>query len=185
MVLLPALLALSLAAAPTATAPPSREVRERVLELLGSIHGPVSPDAFRAAGPGAEQVLAEVAGEGGMPSRRIRALEALAGLGGARAEAVHREVSASPTAPSAVRRTAIRGLGHLLGPAAASKALAPVLEGDRDPGVRAAAAEALATAAPAEGCPRIRARARAEPEPSRFGRALEACDRASGGWPER
>ena len=184
MVLLPALLALSLAAAPAAATPPP-EVKARVLELLGSIHGPVSPQAFRAAGPGAEQVLVDVARGRGMPSKRIRALEALAGLGGPRAEAVHREVSANAAAPGAVRRAAVRGLGRLLGPAAAQAALAPVLEQDRDPGVRAAAAEALATAAPADGCPRIRARARVESEPSRFGRALQACDRASGGPPAR
>ena len=180
---LPALLALSLATAAPAT--PSPEVKARVEGLLGSIHGPVSPEAFRAAGPGAEEVLSEVARGGGLPSRRIQALAALAGLGGANAEAVHREVAASVTAPSAVRRAAIRGLGRLLPPTAAQQALAPILERDGDPAVRAAAADALAAAAPVETCPRIRARARAEAEPARFARALKACDRSRGGSPGR
>src|SRR5512146_2145959 len=136
MMLAPALVAFLVAGASPAAAP-SPEVRREVRALLGSIHGPVSPGAFRAIGPGAEEALAEFARGTELPSRRIRALEALAGLGGPRAEAVHREVSASATAPGAVRRAAVRGLGRLLGPAAARAALAPVLEQDRDPGVRA------------------------------------------------
>ena len=182
MVLLPALLALSLAAGPAA-ATPSPETRQRVLELLGSIHGPVSPQAFRAAGPGAEQVLADVARGAGMPSDRIRALEGLAGLGGPAAEAVHRDVAASPAAPPAVRRSAVRGLGRLLAPAAARQALTPLLERDRDPGVRAAAAEALVAAAPQEGCRAVRSRARIEGAPARFGRALRACQAAGASAP--
>src|SRR4051812_21513527 len=84
---------------PTTAAPPSApgqepqgappaDVRARVRALLGAIHGPVSPETFRALGPGAEEALLEFARDGeGLPSRRIRALEALAGLGGAQAEA--------------------------------------------------------------------------------------------------
>ncbi len=146
MALAPILVAVALAAAQDPGATPSPEVKEQVRALLGAIHGPVSPEAFRALGPGADEALAEVAREEGFPSRRLRALEALAGLGGARAEAVHREVLASPK--------------------------------DRDPVVRAAAAEALAAAAPADACGRIRARAGAEAVPSRFARALTTCERA-------
>ena len=178
MALAPILVAVALAAAQDPGATPSPEVKEQVRALLGAIHGPVSPEAFRALGPGADEALAEVAREEGFPSRRLRALEALAGLGGARAEAVHREVLASPTAPRAVRSGAARGLGQLAGPARAAAVLGPVLEQDRDPVVRAAAAEALAAAAPADACGRIRARAGAEAVPSRFARALTTCERA-------
>jgi hypothetical protein len=169
-------LGLALAAAPAPPGAPTPEVRGRVRALLGSIHGPVSPETFRSLGPGAEEALLAFArDERAMPSERIRALEALAGLGGARAEAAHRDVARSASATSAVRRTAIRGLGSLSGRARAPLELSPFLERDRDPAVRAVAAEALAASAPAESCEKIRAQARAERSPGRFRRALVAC----------
>lgn len=171
MTLLAPIAALALAAAA-----PSPEVKAQVEDLLGTLHGPLPTESFRALGPGAEEALVEVARSRGMPSRRIRALEALAGLGGAQAEATHRAVAES-AAPPPVRRAAIRGLGHLAGPAGAAQALGPFLEADRDPSVRAAAAEALAEQAPEAGCGRIRARARTEANAGRFGRALDACAR--------
>jgi HEAT repeat protein len=186
MALAPVLLALALAAprppadrppASDAVAPAPAEVHERVSAWLGAIHAPVSPDAFRALGPSAEDALAGFARSDPSPVRRLRALEALAGLGGARAEGVHREVLASPSAPTAVRRGAARGLGRLLAPAAAADTLGPVLERDHDPAVRAAAAEALGRASPADGCARVRAQARLDAERARFQRALDACDR--------
>jgi hypothetical protein len=174
----PALVLLVLAAAASPARAPSPEVREQARALLGAIHGPVRPETFRALGPGVEDALAEVARGSGMPSRRVAALDALAGLGGPLAEEVHREVASSATAPTAVRRGAVRGLGRLLAPAAATGALGPMVEADRDPAIRAAAAEALARAAPAEGCARVRARARVDPEGPRFQRALDRCDRS-------
>jgi HEAT repeat protein len=171
-----AALALVLAAAGPGTAP-TPEVKAQVADLLGAIHGPLPPETFRALGPGAEEALVEIARSRAMPSRRVRALEALAGLGGPRAKAAHREVAASD-APAPVRRAAVRGLGHLAGPAGAARALAPYLEGDRDPAVRATAAETLAAEAPAAACGRIRARVRAESDAGRFRRALDTCARA-------
>ena len=187
MTLAHVLLALSLAASsggPSAPGPASvsitpEEARQHVSSYLGAIHAPVSADAFRALGPAAIDALADFAVNDPSPVRRLRALDALAALGGPRAEAVHRAVLASPTAPPVVRRGAVRGLGKLSGPAGAPAALVPVLEGDRDPAVRAAAAETLAAAAPAAACGKIRAQARVDPEPSRFGPALRACERAS------
>jgi hypothetical protein len=177
MTLAPLALVLALAAAPPPAAP-TPEVRGQVRALLGAIHGPVPPETFRALGPGVEAALVEFAREDPLPSRRVRALEALAGLGGAQAEATHRDLAAAPSAPSAVRRTAIRGLARLAGPERAPRELSRYLEGDRDPAIRAVAAEALATEAPAESCARVRAAARAASAPARFQRALEACDRA-------
>jgi HEAT repeat protein len=179
MALAPVLVALALSA-PPAAAEPSPAVREQVRDLLGAIHGGVSPETFRALGPGAEEALVEFACSEGPPTRRLRALEALAGLGGEGAEAAHREVAAS-AAPPAVRRGAVRGLARLGGPERAMGELAPYLERDRDPRVRAAAAEALARVAPAEACPRIRAQARAERSPARFGRAVSLCGRPQRG----
>jgi len=191
MALAPVLLALALSAprppgpapaapaAPSAPeAAPSSDVREQVSAYLGAIHEPVPPASFRALGPGAEDALADFARSDPLPMRRVRALEALAGLGGARAETVHREVLASPTAPPAVRRGAVRGLARLAGPTGAARVLGPVVEGDRDPGVRATAAEELARTAPAAGCGPIRARAKVDAEGARFRRALAECDRA-------
>jgi HEAT repeat protein len=183
MALAPLLLAALLAASPPASpAPPSPEVRERVRELLGAIHRGAPPEAFRAAGPGAEEALAEFA-RGGRPLQRIRALEALAGLGAPNAEAVHREAALGASAPPTVRKAAVRGLARLAGPARATAELAPVLERDRDATVRAAAAEALAAVAPGDACARIRAQAATERGPARFRRALAACDRSSRGAP--
>ena len=102
MALAPVLAALLVSAAPGPTAP-TPEVRDQVRALLGSIHGPVPPETFRALGPGVEEALADFARGEEFPSRRIRALEALAGLGGDRAEAVHREVAADRTAPGSSR----------------------------------------------------------------------------------
>jgi HEAT repeat protein len=178
MALAPVLAALLLSAAPGPTAP-TPEVRDQVRALLGSIHGSVPPETFRALGPGVEEALADFARGDEFPSRRIRALEALAGLGGDRAEAVHREVAADRTAPSSVRRGAVRGLAKLVPPADAPGALTQLLESDPDPRIRATAAEALAARAPDGGCPKVRERVRREAEPERFGRALETCDRAA------
>ena len=191
MALAPVLLALALSAPrPPAPAPaspatpspseaaPSADVREQVSAYLGAIHEPVPPASFRALGPGAEDALADFARSDPLPLRRVRALEALAGLGGPRAVQVHREVLAGP-APREVRRGAARGLGRLLGPGAPAT-LGPVLERDRDPAVRAAAAEALARAAPGEGCARVRARAKVDAEATRLRHALEECDRQAG-----
>jgi len=187
------LLAAALAASPGAPAAPANgpvsvpvspaEAREQVRAYLGAIHRAVPPDTFRALGPAAVDALADFAVTDPFPVRRLRALEALAALGGARAEAVHREVLADEKAPSVVREGAVRGLGKLAGRAGAAAALVPVLEGDRDPAVRAAAAETLARTAPAAACGSVRARARVDPEPARFGPALAACERAGAAAP--
>jgi hypothetical protein len=184
MSLAPVVLALALAASPAPAEAPPSDVRDQVRALLGAIHGPVSPEAFRALGPGAEDALLGFArDETAMPSERVRALEALAGLGGAPAEAAHRDVAANVSAPRAVRRTAVRGLGRLAGPARAPRELSAYLEKDPDPTVRAVAAEALAAEAPADACGRIRARARVESAPARFQRALARCEEAGAAAP--
>ncbi len=155
----------------------SAEVRERVHALLGAIDRPISPETWRALGPGAERVLAEVAASDDFPSRRALALEGLAAFGGARAEDLHRKLAADAAAPPPVRRAAIRGLARILPPDGARDALRPYLQRDGDASVRRAAAEALAARAPAAACAEIRAQARREGAAgdALFTRALAAC----------
>jgi hypothetical protein len=176
------LLALALVASPSGAPGASPEVRAEVVALLGAIDRPVSPESFRRFGPEGEAALADIALSQGMPPHRSRALEVLAALRSPAAEEVHRAVAASPDAPATTRRTAIRGLARLLPKERAAGALRPFLERDRDPRVRAAAAEALAAAAPAESCGAVRAQAGREDEAgmARFGRALAACEKARG-----
>jgi len=169
------LVAFVLAAAPPAPA----DVRAEVAALLGVIDRPASPESFRRFGPDGEAALAEIALSKDFAPRRARALEMLAALRSPRAEEVHRAVAESADAPRTARRTAVLGLGRLVPPARAAAALRPFLERDRDPRVRAAAAEALAGAGPEGACGAVRAQAAKEDAEglARFRRALAACDR--------
>lgn len=153
--------------------------RDRALALLGAIDRPPPAEAFRALGPEGEAALEEIARSGALPLHRARALEVLATLRSARAEPLHRALAADRDAPRTVRRAAVRGLGRLVDPARAPGALRPFLARDRDPAIRAAAAEALAAAAPRASCADVRAQARAESprDRLRFRRALAACER--------
>jgi HEAT repeat protein len=171
-----ALVALALAAGDPATSTPG-DVRARVEALLGVLDGPVSPEPFRELGAEGEAALAEIARSGDLPPWRARALEVLAALQGAQAEELHREIAADHRAPRTVRRAAVRGLGRIVPPARASAALLPILEGDRDGAVRAAAAEALTSAGPPGACAAVRAQARREGKAgeTRFRRALAPC----------
>jgi hypothetical protein len=157
----------------------SADVRDKVTALLGAIDRPVRPSDWRAIGAAAEPVLAEVAASNDFPSRRARALEGLASLGGARAEALHRSLAADTTAPRAVRRSALRGLGRLLPAAETARALQPLLAADPDGAIRAGAADVLASRAPGQSCGAIRAQAAREgaQRAPLFARALAACSR--------
>lgn len=176
MVILPIVLAAALAQAGPAT--PPADLHARVLGLLGAIDRPVSPEAFRALGAEGEAALAELARSRELPPFRARALEVLAALRSPGAEELHRALARDPAAPATVRRAAVRGLGGLLAPAPAVATLRPLLAGDPDAGVRAAAAGALARASPADGCAAVRRQAAREPAGTRaaFRRALAACE---------
>lgn len=175
------LLAVLAAAAPVAPAA-SPEVRANVSALLNAFDRPVTPEAFAQLGPEGEAALAEVALSNDFAPRRARALEVLSVLKTPRAEEVHRAVAASGDAHWLVRRAAVLGLGRLLPAERAASELGPFLERDRDPAVRAAAAEALAAHAPAQACGAVRAQAARElaGNAARFRSALGACDRAGG-----
>lgn len=173
--MLAALLAAALAAAPGA---PASETRARALALLGAFDRPVAAEPLRRLGPEGEAALADIALSDELPVFRARALEALAELRAARAAELHGRLAADARAPATVRRAAVRGMATLAGPRAAVE-LQPLLADDPDPTVRAAAAEALARAAPAEACAAVRRQAAREPAETRAGfrRALAACER--------
>jgi HEAT repeat protein len=173
------LLSAALLAAPAAPEPSAEEVRARVRALLGAIDRPVPADAFRRLGPAGEDALAEVARSNDFPAFRARALGALAAIGAPAARELHQQLAADASEPGPVRRAAVRGLGRLLEGDGAAAALRPILEGDRDPSVRATAALALARAAPADGCAAIRLQAAREQGATRtaFRRAIAACER--------
>ena len=177
-----ALLALVLLAADAPVQSPA-EVRAEVRALLGVIDRPISAESFRRFGPAGEAALADIALSRDFAPRRARALEVLAELRSPRAEEVHQAIARAAEAPRTVRRTAVLGLGRLLAADRAPGVLRPYLERDPDAGVRAAAADALAGAAPGSACREIRLQARREhgaAGAARFRRALATCDRASG-----
>ena len=159
-----------------------QEVAQRVDEYLGTIDTPITADEWRALGPRAVNRLAAVATDPeALSSRRGKALGALTALGGARARQVVLDTARSEQAPFAVRASALRGAGHLLGPKSLATTLSPVLEKARDAPVRATAAEVLAAHAGASGCSAVRAQVAREPQETRghFARALERCGGAS------
>jgi hypothetical protein len=154
------------------------EVAQRVDAYLGAIDTPITADEWRALGPRAVDRLASVAVDTeALSTRRAKALGALSVIGGARARQVVLDTARSEDAPFAVRASAIRGLGHLLGPQALAKELQPVLHGAREAPIRATAAEVLAGHAGTTGCSAVKAQVAREPHQERmqFSRALKQC----------
>jgi hypothetical protein len=170
-----ALLAVLLQAVPAMT---DAEVRGRVEALLGAIDRPVRAAQWKALGPAALPVLAEVAaGDDRMPSMRSMALGALASVDPGRAETLARALADADDAPHTVRETAVRVLGRLLSPAHLRAALAPVLRAAPDPALRAVAAETLARHAPGMACLEVMDQASLEAAGDRvaFERAAALC----------
>jgi HEAT repeat protein len=156
-----ALLAVLLQAAPALT---DAEVRGRVEALLGAIDRPIRAAQWKALGPAALPVLAEVAaGDDRMPSMRSMALGALATVDPGRAEPLARALAEADGAPLTVRETAVRVLGRMLPPAGLRAALAPVLRAAPDAALRAVAAETLARHAPGMACSEVMDQASREP----------------------
>jgi hypothetical protein len=153
-------------------------VRDRVETYLGTIDTPITPAQWKALGPAAVPILErEAQAEGAFPTRRARAVEGLAALGGPGAGAVFARLAEDAKAPFVVRAAALRGEGCVLPPDRLIAAVRPVLESSRDPRVRGVAAEVLASKAPASGCDAVGAQATRETERDRtlFSRALETC----------
>lgn len=157
------------------------EVAERVRAYLGAIDTPIPADRWRALGARAVPALESVARGGGLPSRRANALTALSIIGGSRARDVVLRAARSEDESFAVRASALHGAGRLLGPKELSRQLRPVLEGARDPGVRATAADVLARRSAATSCKAVRAQADREDAGARarFAQAIERCGDAA------
>jgi HEAT repeat protein len=156
-----------------------QEVRAQVDSYLGSIDTPVRPEQWRALGPEAAAVLEAIAQDPKkLPTRRARALAALAIVGSPRASKLVVTIAQRETEASVVRMSALRAAGDLLDPAGVVIAVKPVLEKARDARVRAAAAGVLARRNPKEGCTSIRSQSAREKSETRatFARALEDCE---------
>lgn len=170
-------------APPAALRPPpasAEELQQRIELGLGRIHGEASPGFWRSLGPDGAEVLERIARDGTeLPRRRARALSGLSHLGGERAAAALRQLSADEGLPFSVRAAAMVGAGRVLPPAEVAQALTPAL-GSRRGVDRTVAAEVLAERAPVESCGAIRARAGREKGGGRasWARALSRCGAA-------
>jgi hypothetical protein len=154
------------------------EVRARVEALLGTIDRAIPADSWRALGPAAPPVLAEIAAsEDWMPSTRSMALGALAAVDPARAEPIARALADAPDPPVTVRETAVRTLGRVLSPVQLQAALSPVLRAARPVWLRSVAAETLARHAPEGACAEVMDQVSLEPaaDHPRFERASALC----------
>ena len=172
--------AIVLLAAALLAAPPlsDAQIRDEVTALLGTIDRPVSGERWKALGPAAVPVLAEIAAsEGEMPTTRSMALAALGSASAPEGERVSRALLDSPDAPVTVRQTAVRTLGKVLSPVRLQAALSPVLRAEREPDLRSAAAETLARHAPEEACAEVVDQISLEPaaDHPRFERAAALC----------
>lgn len=154
------------------------EVRERVEALLGTIDRAIPAARWKALGPGAIPVLAEIAAsEGQMPSTRSMALGALGAVDAARAETIARALVDAPDSPLTVRETAVRTLGRVLSPVQLRAALAPALRAAHPVGLRSVAAETLARHGGREACAEVLDQVSLEPSADRprFERAAALC----------
>ncbi len=89
-------------------------IRTKIEALLGGYETSASPEQWRSLGSAATPILTAIAiDENALPTRRARALEGLASLGGASTATVER-LAYSETEPLIVRMSAVRSLGRLL-----------------------------------------------------------------------
>ncbi|OFX20417.1 MAG: hypothetical protein A2V77_02725 [Anaeromyxobacter sp. RBG_16_69_14] len=163
---------------------PAAEVANRVRAYLGAIDTPIPAARWRALGPRAVAPLeAVVRDPEALPSRRSKAVDALSVVGGERARELVLETARSEREPFGVRASALRGASRLLATKDLVKELRPVLEGARDPTVRATAAEVLARHAGPSSCRAVRAQAAREGGDvrGRFTPALVRCGNVAPG----
>lgn len=158
------------------------EVASRVETYLSAIDTRVTNEDWQGLGPRAVAPLEAALGDpAALPSRRARAVGALAAIGGSRAQKLVLDTARSEKQPFAVRAAALEGSGRLLRGKALTNALRGVLQKAGEAPVRGVAAEVLAQHAGASGCAAVRAQATREASGARghFARALEACGGAS------
>jgi hypothetical protein len=164
---------------PEKTAPLApTQVRAQVDAYLDSIDTPITPEQWRALGPeGARALESAAQDQKRLPTRRARAVSALAVVGSPHASKVVVALARRESEKPVVRMSALQAAGQLLSPADLMATVKPVLETAKDPHVRATAAAVLVKRTPQDGCALVRghaAREREELRPS-FERALAAC----------
>jgi hypothetical protein len=145
---------LSALAQPAASAS-TDSVKHTVEAYLGSIDTPIPEARWKALGPAAAPLLASIATEDGLPSRRAKALSALAIVDPAQAAPLAVREAGDVQQPLVVRSAAMRAVARTLPPAEAVAVLRPVLA-TSDVSLQRRAAEALASAGP-EGCAAVQA----------------------------
>jgi HEAT repeat protein len=149
------------------------EVRARVDGLLGAYRA-VTGAEWRALGPDAAPVLEGVARDpSALPTRRARALAALAVARPAAAGPLIRQLIADGTAPGVLRCAAVDVAPAVLGPEA-SGVLVSLLR-DREAPVRLRSAQVLA-ASGAAGCRAVAAEARSLPTSDPVARTAASCE---------
>ena len=146
------LLSLPVLAAPT----DSEATLKRTVETyLSSIDVPIADARWTALGPDAAPLLASIAEGDALPSRRAKALHALALVDAARAAPIATRDVADTSQPLAVRSAAARAVARTLPAAQAVAVLRPVLASASVP-LQRRTAEALASVGP-EGCTALKA----------------------------
>ena len=104
-------------------------VKQTVEAYLGTIDTPIPDARWKALGPDAGPVLASIATEDVLPSRRARALHALSLVDAARAAPIATADAANAKEPLVVRSAAVRAVAKTLPASEAVAVLRPVLTG--------------------------------------------------------
>lgn len=153
-----------------------QELRERVDTYLGVIDRPIPAARWKALGPRAAPVLESViASETELPTRRAMAIDALVLVAPDRAATLVGPLARDERQPVVVRVASMHGASRILSSRQALSELRPVLQSAKSTGLRAEAADVLATKR--GGCAEVRtqvARERAEHREA-FQRALRRC----------
>ena len=146
------LLLLCLLPLPALAAPASEAdtVKQTVEVYLGSFDTPIPDARWKALGPSAGPLLASIATEDVLPSRRAKALHALSIVDAARAAPLAVADVSNAREPLVVRSAAARAVARTLPPTEAVAVLRPVLAGSDIP-LQKRCAEALVSVGP-EGC---------------------------------
>ncbi len=143
-------------AEPAATAS-TEEVKHMVEVYLGSIDTPIPEARWKALGPAAAPYLASIAQKDALPSRRAKALSALAMVAPSRAAPLAVADAANAQQPLVVRSAAMRAVARTVPVSEAVAVLRPLLA-TQDAPLQKRAAEALASVGP-EGCAAVQAHA--------------------------
>jgi hypothetical protein len=152
-------LPLLLLSLPVLAAPPAATdaVKQTVETYLGSIDTPIPEARWKALGPEAGPVLAAIAADDPLPSRRAKALHALAIVDAARAAPLAAAAAANAQQPLVVRSAAVWAVARTMSPAEAVAVLRPMLTSSSVP-LQRRSAEALASVGP-QGCAAVVAQA--------------------------